>query len=137
MANYCLEGKLQDTKNTVKSSMKCEVTQRLTWDDNSAVFNCNFSSNDISTEDFLFVNSVTIGSQMDANKGWTKYSLNPSKKTGAFFLKGLGINETEYVKSQEVVVYYTDKVWSIEQSYIETKMSLLKLELKAYLGNCK
>lgn len=130
-AEYCLEGTLVDTKNnTQKSSMKCEVAQKLTWEDYSVLFQCNFDGNN----DSIFTSASGLGSDFGAS-AWTIYDLKNSE-SGQFLAKGLNLSKVK--KAQDIKIMYTNKVWSKDEFVIvEDSSGIYKLNLKAYLGKCQ
>ena len=130
VANYCLEGKLVNTKTNIeKSSMKCQVAQKLTWEDYSVLFECDFDG----TTDSIFSSATGIGSDLGTT-GWTIYDLKKSE-SGQFLAKGLKLSEIK--KSQDIKIMYNSKVWANDDFVvIETKDGIFKLNLNAYLGKC-
>lgn len=132
IAEYCLEGVLVNfNTNVIKSSLKCNIAQKLTWEDYTALFKCNFDGQIES----IFTNATEIGSYQGTSIAWTIYDLKNSK-SGQFLANGLKLSGIK--NSQDIKIMYSDKVWANDKFVVvEDRDGIYKLNLKAYLGKCK
>jgi len=126
----CLEGDLFGVRDTRSiSGFRCTVDQKLTWDDSSGLFTCEFRK---SNEEF-FVNEVTIGSDLGSN-AWVYYDLFGTD-LARFLTRGLGLKTV--TRAQRIRVNFADKVWANDKFVvIEADQKLFKFYVSATLGDC-
>ena len=128
--DYCLDLKLENTSyDSIVSSARCEVSQKLTWDDFSVFFKCEFEDG----VNFIFDSASKIGSDL-GYKSWVFYEMSNSK-VGKFLANGLKLNNI--IKSQSIKIIFTNVVSpSSDFIIVEDTYSIYKLYLKTSIGSC-